>query len=98
MIWAPGEVEEYSRGLAWEHIKASVKVTGVDLVGGREVGEARQGAEGPEWLNEGSRYREPACHKVSLTCVNKSKFHPVCLLFLHVQMTVRLTVRSAHIH
>lgn len=100
MIWAPEEPGwgEYSRGLAQRHIKASVKVTGMGLVGGGEVAEARQGAEYPEWLNEGSSYKEPTCRKVSLNCVNKSKFCPVCLLFCRVQRTVRLTVRSARIH
>lgn len=68
------------------------------LVGGGEVGEAGQGAKGPEWLNEGSKYKEPACRKVSLTCVNKSKFRPVCLLLHRVQTTARLTMRSAHIY
>lgn len=48
------------------------------LMGG---GEVRQGAEGPEWLNEGSRVKEGACCKGSLTCLNKSKFCPVCPLF-----------------
>lgn len=49
---------------------------------GGEVAEAGQGAEGPERLREGSRFEESGCSKVSLSCVNKSQFRPVCLLFI----------------
>lgn len=56
--------------------------TGMGLMGGGEVGEAGQGAVGPERLHGGSRCEEPARSDVFLICVNKSKCHPVCLLFL----------------
>lgn len=57
-------------------------------MGEGEVGEAGQGAVGPERLHEGSRCEEPALSEVFLICVNKSKCHPGCLLFHRVQTTV----------